>query len=119
MGMLEDAISKTKDFLEIACIKTDEILTTEKIKFKITSLKSKRQKDYAKLGKICFNELKDNEDLDENLRTLVDEIIEKSEEISYLNTQLQVLKNRRVCTNCGAGVEQDSCYCNKCGIKFD
>ena len=119
MGIFENAISKTKDIIEVACVRTDEILTTEKIKFKIASVKSKKKKEYAKLGKICFNELKNNDDLDENLRALVDEITAMNEEISYLNDQLQILKNRRVCTNCGAGVEENSTYCSKCGTKFD
>ena len=119
MGMFEDAISKTKDILEIACVKTDEILTTEKLKFKITSLKSKREKDFAKLGKICFKELKDSEALDDNMRAMVEAINEKDEEISYLNAQLQAMKNRRICTNCGAGIEINYSYCNNCVTKLD
>ena len=54
MGFFEDAISKTKEVFDVVCQKTGEIVTTEKQKISIASLKSKREKDYAALGKIYF-----------------------------------------------------------------
>ena len=48
MGFLEDAVGKTKEVFDIACKKTDEILTLEKQKFNLASLKSKREKDIRK-----------------------------------------------------------------------
>ena len=96
MGFLDDAINKTKEVLDVACKKTDEVVTVEKQKFNIASLKSKLEKDYADLGRIYYELAKDNTDLDDNTRNLVDAIGEKNEEIARLNADIQNIKNKNV-----------------------
>lgn len=119
MGFLDDAITKTKEVFDVACKKTDEVVTLEKQKFSIASLKSKREKDYADLGKIYFELVKDATDLSDEARNLVDAIIEKNEEIVRLNENIQNIKNKRVCPECNANVDANSSYCNNCGVKLD
>lgn len=119
MGFLDDAINKTKEVFDIACQKTGEVVTAEKQKFNIASLKSKREKDYADLGRIYFELVKNETDLDDDTRNLVDAIIEKNEEIIRLNQDVQNLKNKRVCPNCNANIDVNSTYCNNCGKKLD
>lgn len=119
MGFLDDAISKTKEVFDIACKKTDEVVTIEKEKFNIASLKSKREKDYADLGRIYFDLVKDSDDLSDETRNLVDAIIEKNEEIIRLNEDIQNIKNKRVCPNCNANIDINSSFCNSCGAKLD
>ncbi len=97
MGFLDNAIIKTKEVFDVACKKTDEIVTIEKQKFNIASLKTKREKDYAQLGRIYFNMIKDDyNDADEEVSGLVDEIIKKSEEIARLNEEIQNIKNQSI-----------------------
>lgn len=119
MGFLDDAINKTKEAFDVACKKTDEVVTVEKQKFNIASLKSKREKDYADLGKIYFELVKDSADLEDDTRNLVDAITEKNEEIARLNEDIQNVKNKRVCPNCNANIDINSSYCNNCGQKLD
>lgn len=119
MGFLDDAINKTKEVFDVACKKTDEVVTVEKQKFNIASLKSKREKDYADLGRIYFESVKDSCDLDDETRNLVDAIREKNEEISRLNKDIQNIKNKRVCPKCNANIDANSVYCNNCGEKLD
>lgn len=119
MGFLDDAINKTKEVFDVACKKTDEVVTVEKQKFNIASLKSKREKDYADLGKIYFELVKDSTDLSDETRNLVDAISEKNEEIARLNADIQNIKNKRVCPKCNANVDINSSYCNSCGEKLD
>lgn len=119
MGFLDDAINKTKEVFDVACKKTDEVVTVEKQKFNIASLKSKREKDYADLGKIYFEIVKDATDLTDETRNLVDAIIEKNEEISRLNEDIQSIKNKRVCPKCNSNIDINSSYCNSCGTKLD
>ncbi len=118
MGFLDDAITKTKEVFDVACKKTDEVVTIEKQKFNIASLKSKREKDYADLGRIYYELIKNNADLDDNTRNLVDAISEKSEEIARLYEDIQSIKNKRVCPNCNANIDTKSAFCNSCGIKL-
>ena len=119
MGFLEDAVSKSKEVFDIACKKTDEILTLEKQKFTLASLKSKREKDFAALGRIYFELVKDDEDAGEDVLNLVDEICAKSEEIEQLEAEIRYAKYQRVCPECGSSVDANSAFCNKCGAKLD
>ena len=119
MGFLDDAINKTKEVLDVACKKTTEVVTVEKQKFVLASLRTKREKDFADLGKIYFELIKDNEDINDKTRNLVDAINEKTEEIYRINEEIQYIKSNRICYNCGASVSENSVYCNNCGIKFD
>ncbi len=117
MGMFDDAMIKTKEVFDAACQRGGEIVVTQKQKFAISSLKSKREKDFAYLGKIYYAMIKDQDDLDDDTRNLVDAIKEKSEEISRLYEDLKDIKNKAVCPNCNAKIDVDSVYCNSCGIK--
>lgn len=119
MGFLDDAINKTKEVFDVACQKTGEVVTTEKQKFNIASLKSKREKDFADLGRIYFELVKKDNDLDDETRNLVDAINEKNEEIARLNADIQNIKNKRVCPHCSANIDINSAFCNSCGAKLD
>ena len=117
MGFLDDALNKTKEVLDAAYKKTEEVVVTEKQKLDIQGLKSKREKDFAALGKLYFADIKDAENLSEDVSTLVSAIKEKSNEIDRLNAEIQSAKNRRICPNCGVAIPENSVYCNACGTK--
>lgn len=117
MSFLDDAINKTKEVFDVACKKTDEVVTTQKQKFSVASLESKREKDFADLGRIYFELVKDSTDLTDEARNLVDAISEKNEEIARLNKDIQNTKNKRICPNCNANIDANSVYCNNCGTK--
>lgn len=119
MGFLDNAINKTKEVFDVACKKTDEVVTVEKQKFNIASLRSKREKDYADLGKIYYELVKDSADISDEVRNLVDAITEKNEEIARLNEDIQSIKNKRVCPKCNANIDMNSSFCNSCGEKLD
>lgn len=119
MSFIDDAINKTKEVFDVACKKTDEVVTTQKQKFSIASLESKREKDFADLGRIYFELAKNNTDLTDEARNLVDAISEKNEEIARLNQDIQNTKNKRICPNCNANIDVNSVYCNNCGAKLN
>ena len=118
MSFIDDAINKTKEVFDVACKKTDEVVTTQKQKFSIASLESKREKDFADLGRIYFELAKNSTDLTGEARNLVDAISEKNEEIARLNQDIQNTKNKRICPNCNANIDVNSVYCNNCGAKL-
>lgn len=119
MSFIDDAINKTKEVFDVACKKTDEVVTTQKQKFSIASLESKREKDFADLGRIYFELAKNNTDLTDEARNLVDAISEKNAEIARLNQDIQNTKNKRICPNCNANIDMNSVYCNNCGAKLN
>ena len=91
MGFFDNAINKTKEVFDVACKKTDEVVTVEIVK--------------------------DSTDISDEARNLVDAIKEKQDEIDRLNKDIQDIKNKRVCPNCNANIDVNSVYCNNCGAK--
>ncbi len=119
MDFLDDAVVKVKDFFDVACKKTDEIVTTGKQKFDVASIEGKRAKIYEALGKLYYNELKDMEIEDKKTKALFDEIKEMTEKIDGLRENINSTKNKRSCPSCGAAVDKLSVYCNICGERLE
>ena len=118
MDFFDDMVNKAKEAIDVASKKTSEVVNTQKQKFDIASLESKRAKDYAVLGEIYYNKIKDGAVEDENVSELVLAIKEKSEKIEKLKAEVNSAKNKRICPKCGAAIEQTSNYCNACGAKL-
>lgn len=119
MEFFDDALNKTKEVFEAVSQKTSEVVTTEKQRFDVASLKSKRQKDYAALGKIYYKMILDNGEAPEDAKVIAEAITAKSNEIDRLNKEIQNAKNRRICPACGASVDKKSVFCNICGAKLE
>ncbi|MBO4694103.1 MAG: zinc ribbon domain-containing protein [Clostridia bacterium] len=118
MEFFDDAVNKTKEVFETVSKKTGEVIATEKQRFDMASLKTKREKDYTALGKLYFDLVKDDENAAEDVKVLVDAIKEKSSQIDKLAAQIQGAKNKLICSNCGAKIDNNSIYCNICGEKL-
>ncbi len=118
MDFFDDMVNKAKEAIDVASKKTGEVVNTQKQKFDIASLESKRAKDFAVLGEIYYNKIKDGTVEDENVSELVLAIKEKSEKIEKLKAEVNSAKNKRICPKCGAAIEQTSNYCNACGAKL-
>lgn len=118
MDFFDDMVNKAKEAIDVASKKTSEVVNTQKQKFDIASLESKRAKDYEVLGEIYYNKIKDGTVEDENVSELVLAIKEKSEKIEKLKAEVNNAKNKRICPKCGAAIEQTSNYCNACGAKL-
>ena len=118
MDFFDGMVNKAKEAIDVASKKTGEVVNTQKQKFDIASLESKRAKDYAVLGEIYYNKIKDGAVEDENVSELVLAIKEKSEKIEKLKAEVNSAKNKRICPKCGAAIEQTSNYCNACGAKL-
>lgn len=119
MEFFDNALNKAKEVLDVAYKKTNEVVSTEKQKFDVSSLKSKREKDFAALGKIYFDAVKDSDGLSEETAALVSAIKEKTAEIDRLIAEIQSVKNKRICPACGAAIDSNSVFCNVCGAKVE
>ena len=60
MDFIDDAVTKAKEAFDVACKKTNEVVTTQKQKFDIASLEAKRTKDFEALGRFYYSELKES-----------------------------------------------------------
>lgn len=119
MDFLDNAIDKAKEAIDIACKKTNEVVNTQKQKFDIASLESKRAKDFEQLGQIYYNLIKDTEIEDQNVKVLVETIIEKNNKIYELKEEINSAKFKRVCPVCAANISETAVYCSSCGAKLE
>ncbi len=118
MEFFDDAVVKAKEAINVACKKTNEVVTVQKQKFDVVSLENKRAKDFQLLGEIIYNKIKDDETEDGNIANLVASIKEKDEKIAELRGIINNSKNKRVCPKCAAVIDSNSNYCNVCGAKL-
>lgn len=118
MDMFESAILKVKDIFDVAAKKTGEVVALEKQRFDLASLRSKREKDFAKLGRLYYDKIKNCDDIPDNERELADLIKQKTTEIIRLNSEIAEAKNKTVCPGCGTAVSENSVFCNLCGFKI-
>ena len=74
------------------------------------------QKQYREIGRQYYELHKDDED------PFLEEIMlirETMKEIEQLKSEIAELKGTRICSACGAVIEQDAVFCKMCGEKCD
>lgn len=118
MDFLDNAVNKAKEVFDVACKKTNEVVTTQKQKFDIATIVSKRNKNFEALGKLYFEAVKDTEIEDDEVKSLVAKIKEKTELIKQINEEMGAIKNMKVCSACGEFVKDDAQFCSSCGEKL-
>ena len=94
-------------------------LTEElKIKGKISDAKNRINAIYTEIGKIVYEEVKDNKDVAKDaVVAKCDEIKAENEKIERLEDQLLAVKDLKRCVTCHAELPIDTDYCPKCGTK--
>ena len=70
MDFFENAASKTKEVFEVAKQRTDEVVTVQKMKFKIAKLEKERNYQLQKLGFAYYKMLKDTEIEDSEIKEI-------------------------------------------------
>ena len=118
MSFLDDAISKTKEVFDVACKKTDEVVSHEKSRINIIALKTKCEKDYAKLGELYYKLLKGKEDISKEEKELVEAIDLKRQEINRLQAELDEKYYDLICPKCQKRISSSSIFCPACGEKI-
>lgn len=118
MEFLDNAIVKTKEAFDVACKKTGEVVNTKKLEFDLASLRSKQDKDFSALGRICFDLYKNDENATDEVKALVSAIAEKNKKMAELNAAIVAAKNKRLCPKCSAPVEKNAVFCSNCGEKI-
>lgn len=119
MDFLESAVSAAKEAIDIACKKTNDAVIVGRQKFDIASLENKRAKEYEILGKICYNELINEEIADETVEKLVLSIKTKTEKIEKLRKEINEAKNKRICPSCNTAIDDTATFCSNCGEQLN
>ncbi len=93
MDFFDNALNKAKDAIDIACSKTDKIVTEQKQKFDIAALKKKRKVDFENLGKIYYKKECGEEVSEDDIKSLIDKITDKNKKIKELRDEIEAAKN--------------------------
>ena len=118
MEIIDQAVSKAREAWDVVSKKTGEVVTAGKRKYDISALQVKLSKDFERLGKLYYDLIKEEGSDDEEVSAILEDIREKTEKIKELKAKLNAAKNKRICPNCGAAIEENSIYCNFCGAEL-
>ncbi len=118
MDFFDNAVNKAKEVFDVAYKKTNEVVQTQKQKFDVSTIENKRNKDFMQLGELYYNQIKDTEIENEKIKDLVEAITEKNMKIDELKQEINAAKNKRICPNCSANIDDNSIYCSVCGAKL-
>lgn len=119
MDFLDNALYKAKEALDVVSKKTGDIITTQKQKFDIASLETKRSREFQKLGEIYYNLIKNSEIEDKNTQKVVESIIRIDNDIYRLKDEINTATYQKVCPYCETNISKTAVYCSSCGAKLE
>jgi len=117
MTNFDDTINKARDFLGETGKAAEEMIQVQKLKFRISGLKSDLKKLYAALGEYTYLNAVNGDENAEPAAEVVAKIAELHEEIGALKREIAQHTGMRVC-ECGAVNKKEAKYCNTCGKEF-
>ena len=117
MTFFDDALNKTREAIDVVSKKTGEVVNVQKLKFEASSVESKRDKDFKKLGQLVFAQLRDSEALTAEMRGVIADINEKNQKINELEREIAKVQNRRLCPECNTVIGENALFCQNCGKK--
>lgn len=96
--------------------KTKEISGTTKLKMDIRSKEEFLEKQYALIGRKCYEEHKNDDVLPFEECSVIEEALQS---IADMKAQLLEIRGAKVCPNCGEEVPEGSAFCANCGTKLE
>ena len=102
----KDVGQKAKDVSEVAKLKMD-----------IRSKEDFVEKQYAALGKIYFEEHKDETECEQSEQIFL--IKEALEEVERMKAEVLKSQGSTECPSCGAKMPEDAAFCSNCGTKLN
>lgn len=88
MDFFDSALDKAKEAIEIVSKKTEEVVSVQKQKYNIAALKHKNAKCFESLGEIYFEQICGTYIDDDEIKDLVDLIIENNTQIETLEAKI-------------------------------
>ena len=109
--MKESLVSAGKDVSQ----KAKEVSGIAKLKLDVKSKEDYVEKQYAELGRIYFEQHKDEEEPAEAVKVIKEALAE----IERMKTEILNLQGAAECPNCGARMPQGATFCSNCGTKME
>lgn len=119
MEWFETVKGTVKKTATMAYEKSSQILEITKLNFQISDSEATIEKYFKELGMKLYEEYKNGNEVNEEIKTTCENIDSKYSEIDELKNQISVLKNIKVCLKCSTANSQENNYCSKCGEKLE
>ncbi|SMC29304.1 hypothetical protein SAMN02745134_03841 [Clostridium acidisoli DSM 12555] len=97
--------------------KTEELISTSKLNFKISDKEQDIESLYIKIGEKIYKDYEKNELIDPYLVRYCKDIKKIKSEIKNIQIKILKLQDRQTCPICGNEIGRDDIYCNYCGSK--
>lgn len=118
MGLFEDAVVKAKDAFDVAAKKTNEVVSIQKLKFKVSQANSDLAKDFETLGRLYYENVKESGEEITQHKEIIELIEAKFAEIEQLEKEIDAQSKNITCNKCGNKNPDTASFCSNCGEKL-
>ncbi|MDD6799718.1 MAG: hypothetical protein PUE85_04795 [Firmicutes bacterium] len=118
MELWDDISKKISEAADYTVKETEKLTLIAKLKYKLSSVKNKKDLLYQSVGKLKYEEIVLGKETSEELYDgFFSQITEASDEIAELENTIARLSNRKICEACGYKLTKEMAFCPKCGAK--
>ncbi|MBE6760224.1 MAG: zinc-ribbon domain-containing protein [Ruminococcaceae bacterium] len=119
MSFFDDAVSGAKDFGSAVSKKTGKLVDTARLKMNAADITGELNNRYKALGKAVYDARKSGTDIDGIIDECVKSIDALNERLDEVRRKIAGMKNKVICSSCGAAIEPRSVYCSRCGVRME
>lgn len=109
---LGKSLSRTADKV---AKKTDEFLTIQKLKGKISTLERKTEDTFLKIGEAVYQREEEGQSFDQEITDLCKEIVSLRAAILVCRDEIAAKRGNKICPTCGAHIPREARFCMQCG----
>ncbi len=118
MDLFDKIKKKTSDAFDYTRDKAYNISEEIRIRGLINESKEKISNFYKEIGKIVFENVKNEKDLSKDeVKSQCEGIMREEENIAKLEVEILALKDIKRCVKCGEELDNNAEFCSKCGEK--
>ncbi|MEI6131195.1 MAG: hypothetical protein WCQ41_00020 [Bacillota bacterium] len=107
--------NKVKETASSAVQSTGEMLEVAKLNLDVRSAEDKINGLFAKMGKLVFASYEAEKVEDPDMVELCEKVKESYVGVEELRKKILELRNKKMCTECKAELNDTDPFCNKCG----
>ena len=110
----DEAEKFTKDAVD----KTKKVIDRTKYNYTVSEAEGRIKNILAELGRKLYEEYKDGAEFDEDISEKCEKIDEIQKDIDEIKQKIAETHNGKICSECGAIIDDDDTFCKKCGNKI-
>ena len=119
MGFFNDLGKKATETYKNTTDKTNKIAREMKLKSYINENKNRIEDVYTEIGKKVYERFNEGSlaEIDEYIKPELERIAEYARKIENMNSEIRLLNNIKLCSNCASEIDLNAKFCPKCGTQ--